>query len=98
MAELFKERVPEADDLEALLESGDDKALKSFFMLLHPADMALLFNTLDKPELNKSSSQVLFHIVCFEIHISLKVIGEEPQSKLKGNEAYCLVKVLIVSR
>jgi magnesium transporter len=48
MVEYRQENVPEVDDLEALVESGDTKALKSFLILLHPADMAILFDTLDR--------------------------------------------------
>jgi magnesium transporter len=46
--EYRQENVPEVDDLEALIESGDDKALKTYLMLLHPADMAALFYILDR--------------------------------------------------
>ena len=48
MVEYRQENVPEVDDLEALVESGDNKALKNFLILLHPADMAMLFDVLDR--------------------------------------------------
>ena len=42
--EYRSDTVPEIDDLEALVENGDDKALRSFLRLLHPADLAFLFD------------------------------------------------------
>jgi magnesium transporter len=39
---------PEVDDLEDLVESGDVEALDSFLALLHPADLAELFEILDR--------------------------------------------------
>ncbi|RME23629.1 MAG: magnesium transporter [Deltaproteobacteria bacterium] len=37
---------PDVDDLELLLEQGDDRALRRFLLLLHPADIAFLLNRL----------------------------------------------------
>ncbi len=48
MPEYRQDKRPEVDDLEALVEGGDERALKRFLMLLHPADMATLFDTLDR--------------------------------------------------
>ena len=42
------ENVPEVDDLEALVQSGDDKALRNFLALLQPADMAIIFDRLER--------------------------------------------------
>ena len=46
--EYSKDKTPEADDLEALVEGGDEGAIRRFLTLLHPADMAILFDTLDR--------------------------------------------------
>lgn len=48
MPEYRQDKRPEVDDLEALVEGGDERALKRFLMLLHPADMAMLFDTLER--------------------------------------------------
>jgi magnesium transporter len=42
------ERIPEADDLEELIERGEEREIKNFLALLHPADLAMLFDTLDR--------------------------------------------------
>ena len=46
--EYSKDKTPEADDLEALVEGGDEGAIRRFLTLLHPADLAILFDTLDR--------------------------------------------------
>ncbi len=38
----------EVNELTALMESGDTKALRTFLKVLHPADMAALFEILDR--------------------------------------------------
>ena len=38
----------EVNELTALMESGDTKALRTFLKVLHPADMAALFGILDR--------------------------------------------------
>jgi len=48
VVEYHPEGTPEIDDLEALLESGDVEALDGFLALLHPVDLAELFETLDR--------------------------------------------------
>ena len=52
------EKKPEMDDLEALVESGDDRALRGFLALLHPADMALVFDSLDRDQWPKVVAQL----------------------------------------
>jgi magnesium transporter len=42
------ENVPEVDDLEELVLSGDEKALRNFLALLQPADMAIIFDRLER--------------------------------------------------
>jgi magnesium transporter len=42
------ENVPEVDDLEELVQSGDEKALRNFLALLQPADMAIIFDRLER--------------------------------------------------
>ena len=42
------ENVPEVDDLEELVQSGDEKALRNFLTLLQPADMAIIFDRLER--------------------------------------------------
>ena len=42
------EKKPEVDDLEELVERGDERQLKNFLSLLHPGDLATLFDTLDR--------------------------------------------------
>jgi len=42
------EKTPEVDDLEKLVEGGDQRQLKNFLKLLHPADLAEMFDTLDR--------------------------------------------------
>ncbi len=38
---------PDADDLQQLLESGNDSTIRSFLRTLHPADLAMLFDKVD---------------------------------------------------
>ena len=42
------ENLPEVDDLEELVQSGDQKALRNFLTLLQPADMAIIFDRLER--------------------------------------------------
>ena len=42
------ENVPEVDDLEELVQGGDEKALRNFLALLQPADMAIIFDRLER--------------------------------------------------
>ena len=42
------ENLPEVDDLEELVQSGDQKALRNFLALLQPADMAIIFERLER--------------------------------------------------
>ena len=42
------ELVPDADDLEALLEAGDETTIRRFLRMLHPADLALTFDKVDE--------------------------------------------------
>ncbi len=48
MPDIAREERPDVDDLELLLEDGDDASLRRFLMLLHPADLAFLLNRLDR--------------------------------------------------
>jgi len=42
------ENLPEVDDLEELVQGGDPKALRNFLALLQPADMAIIFDRLER--------------------------------------------------
>ncbi len=42
------ENLPEVDDLEELVQNGDQKALRNFLALLQPADMAIIFDRLER--------------------------------------------------
>lgn len=48
VVEHLHDNPPEVDELEDLIESGDLEALDTFLTLLHPADLALLFEILDR--------------------------------------------------
>jgi magnesium transporter len=42
------ENIPEVDDLEALVQGGDQKALRNFLALLQPADLAVILDRLER--------------------------------------------------
>jgi magnesium transporter len=42
------ENLPEVDDLEELVQNGDQKALRNFLALLQPADLAIIFDRLER--------------------------------------------------
>jgi magnesium transporter len=58
MVEYYSDKHPEVDELEELVDTQDKTAIRNYLMLLHPADMAMVFEELDRDMWQEVVSQL----------------------------------------